>query len=339
MKKIIFVLGICLTLNACNKTTEQNVINTSIKKTRSSVATIDNYQHSFLVFDDRDELDATLDQIKNYSIAELDAWSSNQEFVNARQYFEMNPNATNNNSVVDNEILYSIMNKDGIVQIGNFVYMHDLNSGLVWSMNSNNLTAHISNFINHEFNATYMNKFNLEEEDIIEKAETGIVGLTQKKLRGQTQGLFGIDNHPTPITYTQNGGSSAQFTFDWKASYQNLGILKSLEAKLRHYPGTANSVTFNQNGSTLFFGNLSITNAPVLMSFSVPPLTSVSFKPRKQNTVTLVASNFPAIAVTGKQDIRPYSNTKALDKINLNVSWQATDNNGNQQTFNVTIAK
>jgi hypothetical protein len=283
---------------------------------------IDNYNSQFLVFDDRNEGDLVLDQIKNLSISELDAWSDEMGIVNSRKYFITNPTHQNNNDAVENEILSTVINKDGIVQIGDIVYMHDLNSGQVWTLN---LTlsnySKLPDLINKQFNESCMNIFNLDEEDIIEKAETGVVGISQKKLRG----IFGIDIHPTPITYTISS-PSGDFTIDWKSSYQNLGIIKSLQSKLRHYTGPANM--FNP------------FNAPVAMGYD---LVNSSGKFKKQGSSTWITitgnSHWYGVAIRGKCDNRPYIGFRRLKEIQFNPVWFCEDNLGVTRTLFAQLIK
>lgn len=332
-RQIIQVLLVMLTIGiySCKKQIS-NVASDQI----SNKSTENQSGSVFMKFDNRAELDATLNEIKDFEVEALDQWSAQQNFVNARVYFRNNSAEVNKNDAVESDILYTIMNKDGLIQIGDYVYMHDLNSGLIWTISREKFGVYGENFIGKNYLPQVMNKFNLEEEDIIERTETGVVGISQNKLRGQVTGIFGIDNKPPAITYSDGNGNS--FTFDWKASYQNLGIVKSLFAKLRHYPGAANGVTFNMTGIT--WGNATPFNKPISVGFLSPAVISkIKFKPNKQSTITLSQNNFPSPIFSGMMSITPFSGTRRLDIIDLDVTWSATDVNGDNQTCSVTIAK
>jgi hypothetical protein len=285
--------------------------NTAAMSNSSGFIEIDNYNSQFLVFDNREELDLTLDLIRNYSLSELDSWSDENGVLNSRKYFTANTNAINNNDAVENDILSTVTNKDGIFQIGNIVYMHDLNTGRIWTLNlSIGSYSNLNDLINQNFIASCMNIYNIDEDDIISSAETGQIGVNQKKLRG----IFGKDVHPTPITYSVNGAQK-NFVLDWKSSYQNTGIIKMLQSKLRHYTGPANV--------------LNPFNAPTLMGYNLGQSYGKYLKKGQTNWNQITGNkHWYPVAVRGKCDNRPYVGTKRISSCDFHPVWVGNDQNG-----------
>lgn len=149
-------------------------------KIRTGVVTS---QYGFLAFASRDDYDYVLSVIGKYDDKELDAWEQSIGFTSAYtafsypQQYNVDP-ADNLNSLFEDEFLLRILDKNGMIQIGNQVFNLEVNYYRLLAINHNHFPYFRDAFINGIFEPQVMNQYNIlvDDIDVFEHLDTGVVG-------------------------------------------------------------------------------------------------------------------------------------------------------------------
>jgi hypothetical protein len=189
----------CFTKPDSNIIVDKRVLNNVI---------VSNY--GFLTFSSRDSYDASLDILKDYDEIEMDAWEKSIGFSSAYTVFSnpqlYNEKPENNlNSLFEDDFLLRLLNKNGIIQIGQYVFKLEVNNYRVLEISSHYLSAHYDTFINGYFNPLVMNEFNtLDDRDVFDVLDKGIVGerIITTPISSSTESETGILYIPDPNSYT-----------------------------------------------------------------------------------------------------------------------------------------
>jgi hypothetical protein len=303
---------------SCTKTNEPinnktPLLSESDKKMRSVV-----YETSYglLRFENRDALDNVCSELGNQTIDYWTAWENTLTFSSLRRKLIETPDFPNKLRTFDDDLLKTLLNENGMFQVGEIIYKISYDDGLVWSLNCNCTLSDYQKLINEEWDASKMNRFYINDDvDIYDKAETGIVGYDRKY-----RGLFGSDKkfsdnvtHSMTIPNT-NPVQTGDFEFraDCKTSYQNAGVYKSVTAKMKYY----SQQIFNAGDQfCICYGNLTTTTITMNANWNFDP---------KGPQAPIINTNFVQTLTDSKNDIRPYNGTRQCDGF-INASFTYVD--------------
>jgi hypothetical protein len=325
MKRIqILMLPVIATivLFSCTKipTKQQNEMPLVTEQDKKMRSVVFETTYGLLRFENRDAVDNVCAELGSQTEAQWKTWENALTFNSLRSKLIETPDYINKLTKFEDPLLKTILNENGMFQVGDIIYKICYDEGLVWSLNSNCTQSDYQNLINEQWDASKMNRFYVnDEEDIYERAESGIVGYDRKY-----RGLFGNDEKanddlPTtsiifdPATNTQTT-TSVIFRADCKTSYQNAGIYKSVMAEMKYMKKVGNSLFWTQV----------VTGITMNANWDFKPKT----KPQ------IVNNNFVQTVNDNKNNYRPYQGTRRCDgKINAQFVYTSQGPSGGTRTF------
>lgn len=307
--KISVVVLLLMVLVSCHKT--ENIADESsvfLKSDTRSMAQLDS--HGFLVFDSREAFDDYLTEIKDLSIDQVEEMNLSIGFHSSKDRMENGIREFKNlNSGVTDEMLLSLVDANGLIQVGDNIFKVETDLGYCWTMNRIYLKSDYDKLIRDEFNPETMNRFSvsIEEEldiDIYEYLEKGIVGVDQwNKLHAR--GIFGDDHKPPPVDECSVAGICNRG--DAKACYQNALVYKSLYTELKTYKKGSGSSTWTPLSTDICKWNNTLGN------------TNWTFTPRKLSQ----QSGSSNTCNNGyHHDHRPYNGTRRLTQYAINGNFR-----------------
>ncbi|MBX2907620.1 MAG: hypothetical protein KF744_16365 [Taibaiella sp.] len=137
----------------------------------------------FLIFASRDSYDYVLSILGKYDDLQLDHWERSMGFTSAFTAFsypeQFDVNSEDNlNSLFEDDFLLRILDKNGLVQIGNQVFNLQVNNYRLLAINQNSFLNFQDAFVQGIFIPSVMNQFNtLDEIDVFDILDTGITGI------------------------------------------------------------------------------------------------------------------------------------------------------------------
>jgi hypothetical protein len=254
LKKMIKVFKISLTallllgssilfFNSCSKRNNTNIetVSTSNSEILNSVKVS---KHGYLIFNSEESYNKCLDKFGNMSTAELDMWEKSISYVSLRTNRIKTANkptrSVDYNTLFNDELFETIIDENGLVQIGNTIFKSETDYNYVWTLQASHLEDY-SDLIGREFVPSTMNIFKLSNEDtrtieIWESLENGLVGVDETG--GTYSSLvwtpFGDDSKPPATTICEEQGSMC-VQGDVKAVYQAALFYFSLQTKCKTY--------------------------------------------------------------------------------------------------------
>jgi spore coat protein CotF len=314
MRKIVLMAAmaaVCIGSIALESCTKEKTITKEFKNQTSKqarIAQLDVYktQYGFLKFKDRETFDKILEQIKDYSIPELNAWTEQMQFNSLLSMNESNETLANESLGLEDPVLKSVLDNNNSIQIGDFVYRIDVGDAQVWTMQARNLETEIDNFKNKDFNSATMNVLNFDfeqgEMDLIEFVENKNVGLRNtKKLFS-----FGQDSKPP---YVEKCSETICVKGNTKAVYQAVGIYFSLYTECKTYRRPTGNNLWLPTSTNIFLTN----------SFGDSYARWVS----KKSSLSQTAYIFKNTSNNGyHHDWRPYSKSRGLHSYEIHGKFK-----------------
>ncbi|MNS49169.1 hypothetical protein D3C72_817670 [compost metagenome] len=328
MKKILSLIGIggVLVFASCSKpATEQANKQMTFKTLSGQLATIQVSQdHGYLMFKDVTEYENTIQTLSQMTDAELDSWEASLTgFTSAYTAYGFDiedPSlvpADDKNSQAFDPLFKRIINADGIIQIGSFIFNSRLNEGFVLEMDAGNVSWAWNDFRSANFNSEIMNKFGANEteylgnyNDVFELLETGVHGINL-----QTIALFGQNNTKTNTTEET---PNANFRVRAENAYQSAVFYFSLITK--------GKVQWRHTGANGVFGWEVYSNGHIWYANSGTDV--VRYKARGINNEEIKTGQYPTgIITTGERKWRAYEGKRGLRYFNF-ITTTVTNSNG-----------
>lgn len=271
-------------------------------------------EQGFLRFENRDAFDQICEELSEYTIDHLTEWAIGLELISLS---ECRSNGSeldqDNNTRCDDYLWTSLIDRYGLIQIGNYIYKSETDLDIAWSMSVDHMDSDLSNLITRNYVAEKMNIFNssfdLDNDiDIIEFVETGRVGVN-KINSFKPRAVHGYKHKPTPADECQQQGEEKGICNrgDAKAVYQNFIIYHSLYTELKTYKKSAN-------------GNTWVPFSTLSCMIGAGGQSDCGYVKRNSNTWTYKVKNS---CNTGYHiDWRPYQGTRRLKSFYLNGNYR-----------------
>jgi len=295
MKKTLIAIVVIVSigvLNSCNKQpkTVKEVVNTT-PKTRD--ADLIHTQSGFLKFKNRDVFDSMLIIFNRMSDGQLDSLENSLSFESLRTKMDSDRvEGTNYNKDCDDDILLRILDNDGIVQVGDYIFKSETDYGLCWTLNVRDINTQLSNLRSRSFIEGAMNRFNDQlEDDVYDLLLSDTVGIYQSPTRG-------VDKDKKNDDVTSTGSNPTVWRADCKNVYEAAVFYYSLlsELKSMYKPG----VLWTTQTTTIQFLNT----------------TYVTYKPHNRSSQGPYYPSFSAIS-NNKLNWRPYGASRRLVNFKL----------------------
>ncbi len=287
MKKLILALTIISIIGAgCSKEEDSLSKVVPTKKVRTNQNEVFKTEFGFLKFQNRDIFDRLLVELNGMNEEQLNSWEQGMNFTSL---YTMMQNGTepesNLNKKCPDDLLLRILNKDGIIQIGDYVFKSETDIGLCWTLNQSNLNTNLSDLISRNFISTSMNRFNENlEEDVYDLLSAGTVGVFQDKVRSSTEHKINDD---------VISNSNVCWRADCKNVYQAAVFYYSLLSELK-YMSQAN-IGWQSVSTSINFENG----------------TKVKFKPRNRSWQGYWSPSLASVN-DNKHNWRPYGASRSL---------------------------
>lgn len=315
--------------NSCKKTEKavqqsSHSISATAEISESSVEGIELTQEGYLKFSDRDAYDAVLEIIKDYSDEQMDEWEGTLGFVSAYTTFQspqtygVSP-SDNNNTIMEDPLFLRIIDRNGVIQIGDYIFRAEANNDRVLEMHENNKSGYFAQFKTGSFEPTVMNELcsateTEEGDDIFEILATNVTGIT--KTTGTPTGITGTGgayigcatnsgNNSTRKYNDDKSNGSTTYRADCKSVYQAVVFYFSLMSELKYMRG----------GPTIW------TQQSTSISYSTGWGTYCNFKPKNR------AWQYPSVpggTTSHKLTWRPYSGSRKLTNYDMNAIFLYT---------------
>lgn len=304
IKIITYLLIIATVVTSCVK---EVLTPQKYQNTENTKIGIFKTEDGFLKFDSRDLFEKTIEELNDFDGEELDKWANEFDFTSNKMYWTGVVNSKrNSNSTSTDELLLTLIDKNGLVQIGNSIYRIDSDNELCWTLDATHLEADLDNLIQHKFNEKSMNVFNSAfQGDVFEEMKKGTVGVKQTALRRRVTKHQGNDDVVSTDGYT--------YRADCKVVYQRLGIYCSLVAELKYMRRkTGTSGLWKQVPTQIWF----IYD------------TYAWFIPYKRTNSQLRYPTQPSVGnfiSDNKLNWRPYRSSRRLGRFNLGAKFQYLD--------------
>lgn len=335
MKKVLFLALCAATLFSCKKepkiTNQTSQPNQRSLSDSSSISTaslqgVSVTTHGFVKFNSVESYEAVLDILKNYNTAQLYTWettlgfnSSNTVYANP-EAFNTTTQANKNAICLVDELLGTIINQHGIVQIGDYVFKAEMDLGRVLEISAVDLDAHYTEFKNGTFIAATMNELDNnsegEHDNIFQKLATGVKGLQVYNPTPPTpsSSLFHIKDEIDDDLNTSD--NSQTFRAKAKAVYQKAVFYFSLMSELKYMQKGPNQNLWKQETTGICY----IINSPRLITYC-------AYKPKKGSltTPTVPNVNDPGRIYDNKLNWRPYSAGKRLTDFTMDAFFDYYD--------------
>lgn len=263
--------------------------------------------NGYLVFQNEDVYDSTLNQLATLNESELDAWENSLGYSSLRQALNTETETfqiqTENRSAND-DLLRTILNPDGVVQIGGYIFKAEADKGYVTELDAADI-QHFDDFNTGTFVTGVTNRFDLDEEDAFDSLATG--------MRGQNfalrMPLFGTGDKYNDDVYHGTGENEFIWRADTKLSYQKAVFYFSLMGECKLQIKRPNAV---------FWQGLSGTNNIELK------YCDYYWKNKKNNTGSNPAYYQLSSTTANKLNFRPYSGNRALKEFYMRAHfyWQ-----------------
>jgi hypothetical protein len=290
MKKLIMaILAIAIFAVACQKAqtiVEPTSINNSTIKTRTNENDVYKTEHGYLKFKDREVFDVLLIELNEMNEDQLNQWEQNLGFVSLYSLMKSSSAPeTNLNKNCPDDLLLRIINRDGLIQVGNFVFKSETDLGLCWTLNESNISANLTDLISRVFVPTTMNRFNENlEEDVYDLLTAGTVGVFQDRVRSSTEHKINDD-----VTSSSN----VVWRADCKNVYQAAVFYYSLLSELKYM--SQGTITWIQMATYINFESG----------------TKVKFKPNNKPWQGYWAPSL-SVVYDNKRNWRPYESSRKL---------------------------
>jgi hypothetical protein len=248
------MLLIILFAFSCKKNIKTEVQSPSVSKERKPItATMPNSMvkgvslaaEGYLHFDSKEDYERIIESLTNASDDQLNQVEAALGFTSGYTYFgikEAEEKGTEvrdplfKNSVYFDEMILRLTDKNGIFQVGDYIFKLELDNGYILQMYEQDKEAYFGNFINGEYVSQVMNKWNptmeTEDNDIWEMLGTGVTGQEPMGLIGSIRDLWG-----DRVKYVEEG-SNASVDQGWRykviGSYQNLWLYRSVIIKFKY---------------------------------------------------------------------------------------------------------
>lgn len=185
----------------------------------------------FLVFSSEALYEAKLHELALLNGQELDDWESGLGYTSLRHKLneetESNPVVTLNRTA-DDDLFRTLINVNGMVQIGNYIFKASVDSGYVSELDVADM-QYFDQFMAGEFIEGISNKFNLDEDDAFGKLDGGLKG-SNELLRTP---IFGSgDKYNDDLKFSPE--SATTWRADCKAQYQKAVFYFCLMTELKH---------------------------------------------------------------------------------------------------------
>jgi hypothetical protein len=315
MYKILLGISaiLMLTIIACNKTSDLDSFQNSVHNTKTRALQVQKNSYGFLQFSSRGGFDSVMTNLIPMTTAQLDSWETGLNFTSRRR--TTNYSGTNYNTTIYDEILLSIIDKDGLVQIGNTIFKAENDQGLCWTLSSNYASTDLSNLKNRVFVSSKMNKFNdAMVSDVYDTLATGIVGINMSKTRGINEDK---QNDDVP------DGNGTTYRADCKNVYQNIVFAHSLLTEMK-YMRKAGGIVWSQFNT--YIGMLSCC-------------TQATFTPKNKPTQTKTPTTW-SVSNGNKLNWRPYGPaSRKLIRFNMPTTFYYSSFNQTSRQVNLLIWK
>lgn len=289
--------------------------NSEINTTNDSEEDVFKTTHGYLKFENREVFENYLEMFHESSEEELATWNQSLNFESSKLYWATQINTTGNlNSMSDDDLLLSILDKDGLVQIGEGIYKIQSNKELCWTLGAQNYSF-LKEFRIGNFIPEAMNVFNSEfDGDVYEEMEKGTVGVDQSELE--------LGQKEAGVIYDDGGGavilpstSNPQYKISVITRCKRLGIYHTMDTRYRHYKRSSVGVWL-PNKTLVMFENHS------------PTMTNYAWcVPKDRSAQTKYPTN-PQIGVqVNRSSItwRPYRSTRILTEFNMGTRFAIYD--------------
>lgn len=251
MKKITMCIAAALLAASCSKQKTETVSPT-VQLMNGTVpipaGSVTRTSYGFLKFKDLATYEAALSVISNLSDAQLDAWEMSLGYQSAYSYYNIaavdltlsEDSATGEekranipgfkNSVVEDDLLLRIMDKNGMIQVGDYVFAASMDEGYILETNARNLGRQYTNLSTGVFVPSVMNKFNGDDAAYTAKYESVFELLDQTDTTGINPGNF------SPVLFSTKDITKGQDEF---YIVDNLGGKNYYRFKLQNVYQTA----------------------------------------------------------------------------------------------------
>jgi hypothetical protein len=315
MNKILLGLSaiFMLTIVACNKTTDLDSFANSGHNTKTRGLQVQKNSYGFLQFSSRDGFDSVMTNLIPMNTAQLDSWENGLGFTSRRRTIESS--VLNYNTTLYDEILLSIIDKDGLVQIGNTIFKAENDQGLCWTLSSSYASTDLNNLKNRIFIPTKMNKFNdAMVSDVYDTLATNIVGINMSRTRGVNEDKKNDD---------VSDGYGTTYRADCKNVYQNIVFAHSLFTEMK-YMRKAGGIVWSQFNT--YIGMLSCC-------------TQATFKPNNKPQQTKTPTTW-SVSNGNKLNWRPYGPaSRKLTSFNMPTTFYYSSFNQTSRQVNLLIWK
>ncbi|RQO29848.1 hypothetical protein DBR32_14800 [Taibaiella sp. KBW10] len=256
---------------------------------------------------------------------ELDSWESSLGYTSAYTKYGFNiedrtqvPPKDKNSEVFD-PLFKRIINQDGIIQIGVYIFNSRLDEGYMLEMDAANISWAWNNFKAGIFNSEIMNKFSSIEadylgnyNDVFELLGTGIHGINVQTIGA---GLFGQNNTQTKTTEETE---ISDFRVRAENSYQASVIYFSLITKSK--------VQWRHHGANGIFGWEVYPSGHLWYNNSSSNI--VRYKARGSSSEVNKTGQYPSsTTTTGERKLRVYEGKRGMRYFDF-VTTTVTNSNG-----------
>lgn len=330
MKKILslIVIGGTLTFAACTKpSTRETTKKVNLHKVNAQLSGVQVSQdHGYLIFKDVEQYENALHKLSAMTDEDLDSWEASLTgFTSAYTEYGFDiedpslvPAADKNSKAFD-PLFKRIINKDGIIQIGSYIFNSRLDNGYMLEMDAANVSWAWNDFKAANFNSEIMNKFSSNEadylgnyNDVFELLGTGVHGINLQTIG---VGLFGQGHTKTNITEEMD---DADFRVRAENAYQSSVIYFSLITK--------GKVQWRHHGANSIFGWEVYPNGYIWYNNSSTDI--VKYKARGSNSEVNKTSQYPSgIVTTGERKWRAYEGKRGLRYFTF-ITTTVTNSNG-----------
>lgn len=325
----------------------------------AATATVSLTSYGFLKFDTPEDYDAILGILKDYSTEQLDIWEETLGFTSSRTVYADPTSygvtaADNKNEIFEDELFHTLINQDGMVQIGNYLFKTEIDFDKILEIKIDFYPTYMSDFNAGVFEATEMNEFDTEWDEttaaydnIFDYLNTGAVGTIKTTAYTEPTWILDpvVNTDADCNTYIPSLGSpvyekqtqdiydgASTWRSDCKAVYQKAGIYFSLIAKQKYQKG---------NPGTLYLSTQ--TDMWTLRNPQLGYWTECTYTRKRSNTQQTDAP--PHLNITDRKKgtnvlaWRPYSSMRGLKLYDLDVWFVYYDYCGQPSGVHVKTEK
>jgi|GEM_PF-1406518 len=255
MKKILILSAFALlALASCKKTASENQRETNkVSLISGSTETFSVTEDGYLHFASPEAYNAVLNDLNALTEEELNNWEEVIGYTSSYTHYGI-ANIDEDDSVAISGLsddfrnkgfvdpfLLRIIDKDGILRIGDYLFKFMIDDGYILQMYAKDMRVAYQDFRDGIFKSRFMNKLENahldqldDSEDIFDLLGTGVVGL--QPMSFTVRDIFGnkdVSWHDGPVTGTPNEVNP--YKFKLVGVYQNAIVYRAFRAKFKYY--------------------------------------------------------------------------------------------------------